>query len=452
MAAAAVLLVAAITAAVLAIGSGGSPEPALAHSAGPATQGAAGPGGVAPGVGSVPPSAPTTTLAPLGSVLDAALVNTNACLVVHDAQGRVVYSHQPSVPLAPASTQKLLVAAAALDVLGPEYRFTTSVVTDRPLVRGVADQVWLVGGGDPVLSSPDFTTFLVAQPEFAGAPVTTPISWLADQLRTAGVTAVFGGVRGDDSRYDRARSVPAWKPSYLTGADVAPIGALEVDDGLDRWKPVPTDTADPAGHAAGVLAALLRARGVTAVQGPDGAAPAKPIVLAHVVSAPLGDIVASMLRVSDNTAAEMLVRELSRATGGPGTTAGGIAVVQQEAAKLGIPTAGLHLDDGSGLAPTDRATCPALLAALDLGGQPRFAPLSMLSVSGRYGTLIFRFLGTPAQGELMGKTGSIDGVAGLVARWRDLSFAFLLNGRFPYATGVAYEDRVVAALAPYTTP
>ena len=272
---------AAIAGAAVALGSGGPPQPALAHPAlshpappgaasGPAPSAAGAPGG--PGAG----AQTTTTLPPLGSVLDAALVNTNACLVVHDASGRVLYSHQPALPLAPASTQKLLVAAAALDVLGPQYRFTTSVVTDRPVVKGVADQVWLVGGGDPVLASPEFTTFLVAQPEFARQPVTTPLSWLADQLHAAGVTAIFGGVRGDDSRYDRTRFLPAWKPSYAKDAEAAPLGALEVDDGLDRWRPVPALTADPAAHAAGVLARLLVADGVAAVQGPDGAAPATP--------------------------------------------------------------------------------------------------------------------------------------------------------------------------------
>jgi D-alanyl-D-alanine carboxypeptidase/D-alanyl-D-alanine-endopeptidase (penicillin-binding protein 4) len=453
-AAAAVLLVAgAVTGAVVASGPGSGQQPALAHASAPVAGGPplspAGAGLPAAGVAAAPRTVATTVPPPLGPVLDAALVNADACLVVHDAQGRVLYSHQPSLPLAPASTQKLLIAAAALDLLGPSYRFTTTVVTDRPLVQGVADLVWLVGGGDPVLSSPEFTTFLTAQPEFARQPVTTPLSWLADHLRAAGVRAVFGGVRGDDSRYDRTRFLPAWKPSYIKGAETAPLGALEVDDGLDRWRPVPALTADPAAHAAGVLARLLQAGGVAAPPGPDGTAPANAIVLARVVSPPLSDIVTSMLRVSDNTAAEMLVRELDRASGGAGTTAGGLAVVARDAGALGIPVGGLHLDDGSGLAPTDRATCTTLLAALDLGLQPRFAPLARLSVSGQYGTLIDRFLGTPAQGQLSGKTGSLDGVAGLVARWGNVEFAFLLNGTFPYATGVAYENRVVAALTAY---
>jgi serine-type D-Ala-D-Ala carboxypeptidase/endopeptidase (penicillin-binding protein 4) len=400
---------------------------------------------------------PTTTIstaATLAAQLDAALVNTNACLVVRSADGRVLYSHDDSVPLAPASTQKLLVAAAALDLLGPSYRFTTTVVAARSPVAGQVEQLWLVGGGDPVLSSPEYAAFLAASPLTGGQTVTTPMGDLADQLRVAGVKAVPGGLHGDDGRYDRLRFLPSWKPSYATEADVAPLGALEVDDGLDRWRP-PTLTSDPATHAAGVLARLLAARGIAAAQAVDATAPATAVVLAHVQSPPLGDIVTSMLRDSDNTAAELLARELDHAGGGTGTTPGGLAIVAREAAKLGLPTTGLHLDDASGLAPTDRTTCATLLGALDLSAQPRFAPMGLLSVAGRFGTMVGRFSETPAVGHVSAKTGSIQGVAAIVGRMDEhapLEFAFLLNGGFNFATGVAYEDRVVAALGSYTGP
>jgi len=388
---------------------------------------------------------PTTTLAPLPSRLDADLVNTDACLLVRSADGVVAYSHNATLPLAPASTIKLLVAAAALDVVGPDYQFTTTVVAPARPFRGAVGALWLVGGGDPVLSSPEYTALLAAAPLTGGQPVATPISGLADQLVAAGVRAVPGGVHGDDSRYDRLRFLTAWKPSYAQEADVAPLGALEVDDGLDQFRP-PVLTADPAAHAAGVLARLASAQGIKVAQAADATAPADGTVLATVVSPPLATIVTSMLRDSDNTAAEMLVRELDRATGGAGTTPGGLAVVARTAAALGLPVDGLRLDDGSGLAPTDRTTCTTLLDALDLSAQPRFAALGMLSLAGRYGTLVDRFLATPAVGQLLGKTGSIDGVASLVGRLGGTSFAFMLNGRFPYATGVAYEDRIVASI------
>jgi len=196
------------------------------------------PSSASPSTAGSPGAAPrtTTTLAPppLGSQLDAALVNTDACLVVRSAGGGVLYDHQGALPLAPASTEKLLVAAAALVVLGPSYTFTTKVEAAHPPLFGHVGDLWLVGGGDPVLSSPEFTFFMGAIPAFAGQPVTTSMSALADQLAAAGVRVVAGGIHGDDSRYDRTRFLAAWSPSELLGANVAPLGALEVDDGLDQ--------------------------------------------------------------------------------------------------------------------------------------------------------------------------------------------------------------------------
>jgi len=235
---------------------------------------------------------------------------------------------------------------------------------------------------------------------------------------------------------------------------VAPLGALEVDDGLDQWRP-PTLTADPAAHAAGVLARLATQAGIVAAQAADGTAPAGSVPLASVQSPPLADVVTQMLRDSDNTAAEMLTRELDRATGGRGTTAGGVAVVERVAASLGLPTTGLALVDGSGLSPTDRASCDTLLDAEQLASQPRFAALGLLSVAGRFGTLVDRFPGTPAVGHVEAKTGSIAGVAGLVGRMDEhlpISFAFLINGSIGAATADDYEDRIVAALGTWGAP
>ena len=382
------------------------------------------------------------------------LVNTDSCVEVQDAAGHVVYTHEAALPLSPASTQKLLVAAAALDVLGPDYRFATSVVAPVRPVAGRVPQAWLVGGGDPVLSSPEYTVFLTLQPMMAGHPVTTQLLSLADQLAAEGIRQIPGGIHGDDSRYDRTRWLPTWNATYSQEGDVAPLGALEVDDGLDRWHPA-VETADPAGHAAGVLARLAAGAGVATAQAPDGVAPPGSVVLAAVQSPPLADLVTAMLRESDNTTAEMLTRELDRVEGGAGTTAGGTAVLVREAAKLGLPTAGLQLVDGSGLSPQNRASCATLLAAAGLAAQPRFAALGQLSVAGRFGTLYNRFLGTPLAGRLAAKTGNIDGVMGLVGHMDvgpPLSFAFLLNGPISYPEGVGYENRIVAALGAYRGP
>lgn len=409
----------------------------------------------APTTAEPPPTsaAPSTTAeGALSARLDAVLFNTDSCLLVSsDATGAILYDHRGGTALTPASSQKLLVAAAALDRLGPNYRFTTTVVATRHPTSGEVDDLWLVGSGDPVLSSPEFAAELTRDPLTAAGFPTTSMDALAAGLASAGVRRVANGIHGDDSRYERLRYLPSWPALYQTEGDIGPLGALEVDHGLDRWHP-DVVTADPAGHAAGVLARLLALHGVAANQGADADAPSGGVVLASVESPPLWQIVGAMLRSSDNMIAELLVREIDRQAGGRGTTAGGIALVSSAVARLGVPVDGLHLVDGSGLDPGNRASCRTLLGAFDLGDRSRFASMRTgLAVAGQSGTLVNRFLGTPVAGHLQAKTGFIDGANALVGRLDGgvgppLRFALIANGSFPYRVGAALEDRVVAAL------
>jgi D-alanyl-D-alanine carboxypeptidase/D-alanyl-D-alanine-endopeptidase (penicillin-binding protein 4) len=174
------------------------------------------------------------------------------------------------------------------------------------------------------------------------------------------------------------------------------------------------------------------------------------VVLASVRSAPLAEIVAGMLRSSDNYVAEMLVKELDHQYGGPGLTAGGTARVLEEDGRLGLPLDGVHLDDGSGLDVGNRATCRALLAAQMLS---RLAPFSVLdsglAIAGHTGTLVHRFVGTPAETRLAAKTGWINGAAAMVGRIAGQPvrrFALVVNGNFGWAKAQAVEDRIVALL------
>ena len=399
-----------------------------------------------------PPTLPADPVARLTARLEAALGGVRSCLVVQDS-GATAYSRAADLALAPASTQKLLVAVAALQRLGPDYRFETTVVAPAaPADDGSVDALWLVGAGDPLLATPEYAAHVASQPRTVGTP-TTPMMALVDQLGAAGVHAVRNGVHGDDTRYDGPRWLPGWKPIYRDEADISPLSALTVNGGLDHWDPSDVITADPTASAGAQLTRLLVARGVSASAGPNQARPANPVVLARVSSAPLSDIVASMLRSSDNLAAELLVKEMDKKAGGSGTTAGGLALVTSTVAGLGIPVGGLHMGDGSGLDPGDRATCGSLLAALSMGDSSRFSSLvSGLAVAGRSGTLVHRFGGTPLVGHLAAKTGSIDCAVSMVGRLdlkRPLRFALIVNGPCSYNAAIAYEDRVAIAMATY---
>jgi D-alanyl-D-alanine carboxypeptidase/D-alanyl-D-alanine-endopeptidase (penicillin-binding protein 4) len=376
------------------------------------------------------------------------------CTVVTTGDGdSVLAAHNPDAPMIPASNQKLFTAAAALEVLGPDYRFDTTVVAPAPPGDGRVDQLWLVGGGDPVLATPEFAAELATEPFYEQTDVvTTSLAELADAVVAAGVREIPGGVHGDDSRYETVRYLPTWRDTYRTGGQIGPIGALTVNDGYTELNPTPVPVDDPAQFAAEQLTRLLEERGVNVGAGAGhSTAPAGAAVVASVQSRPLADIVGGLIRSSDNLSAEMLVREIGFRTADDGSTAAGAAAIGAALGQLGVPTAGLVLVDGSGLDRGDQATCAALITALDLGEQPELAALlDGLAVAGEVGTLRPRLAGSELQGRLRGKTGALEGVAaltGLVDLGRPLRFAFLAAGEFSEPEGLALREQAAAIVA-----
>ena len=103
-------------------------------------------------------------------------------------------------------------------------------------------------------------------------------------------------------------------------------------------------------------------------------------------------------------------------------------------AHLGVPTAGVHLVDGSGLDHGNRVPCGTIASVLALAGTKYPPILEGLPVAGAEGTLAGRLEGTPLAGKLHAKTGSLNGVSGLAGfldTGRPLRFALLVNGNIP---------------------
>lgn len=396
----------------------------------------------------------------LGVALDELLGRQpgSTCLQV-TVGGRPVYERQPDSPLVPASVEKLVTAVAALEVLGAEHRFRTTVVAEAPPTGGVvAGDAWLVGSGDPLLATADYTARFRHQPQ-----VSTPLEPLADALAAAGVARIDGSLLGDGSRYDADRYPDVWPERFVTQDQSGPLGALTVNDGWELFPPnadttVPDETpsADPAAHAAGVLAGLLASRGTTVAATGAGVAPAGVVELAAVESPPLVDIVREMLSESDNQTAELLLKELAVARGRPATTADGAAVVLEVATSLGLPMGGVVVSDGSGLSPGNQMSCRLAQAILDRDG-PEGPVGAGLSVAGRTGTLTERFLDSPLAGRFRGKTGTLNQVTAL-AGFLDttpgarVTFAFIVNlepGAVVSAEDLDRQHELVAVLDRY---
>ncbi|MDQ4096834.1 MAG: D-alanyl-D-alanine carboxypeptidase/D-alanyl-D-alanine-endopeptidase, partial [Actinomycetota bacterium] len=226
------------------------------------------------------------------------------------------------------------------------------------------------------------------------------------------------------------------------------------NDGFTEFLARHTPAPEPDLHAASVLTALLQARGVVVSGAPaQGRAPAGAAGVARIPSPPVRDVVAEMLRESDNVTAELLVKELGHRFGGQGTTAAGLKVVRDTLGARGLPVAHLSAVDGSGLDRSDRASCALLMTALDATG-PRSPLAEGFPVAGRDGTLSRRFLGNPAAGRLRAKTGALEGVTGLtgyvdVPAAEPMVFSLLANDIPRDAVGRALQERVGAILARY---
>lgn len=380
----------------------------------------------------------------------------SSCVLVTDGS-TVLTEAAASEPLAPASNTKLLTASAALSVLGPDTRLSTRVLAQGASTDGrITGNLYLVGGGDPLLST---ATAGVRMQH--GQEPTTSLESLADQVVAAGVRRVDGSVVGDGSRYDDQRRVATWPDRFVTQGIVANLGGLVVNDAwsidpINPKGPAGAAAPDPAASAASAFTSLLRARGVEVAGAPSaGVAPADAKEVSSLQSLPMRDIVGEMLTFSDNTTAEMLVKELAVHGGGPGTTDGGIRVLVADLATRGMPTEGLELHDGSGLSRENRVTCRLLDAVLASDG-PTGLIARGLARPGQAGTLDDRFTSGALKDRIAAKTGTLNDVAAL-SGWltppsgRPVTFSILENptGRAVQAGDLSLMSELLNALLSY---
>lgn len=370
-----------------------------------------------------------------------------------------LYLHNGTVPLVPASNQKIVTASAALDLLGPDETLKTTFASAAPMANGVIEgDLFMIGGGDPVLTTDAYQ----ARQQHGHFPE-TDLEAVADRLVADGLRQITGAVVGDASRYDTQRSLPDWKQSWQSGGTVAPISALLVNDG---WliDPVTGEGSggpapDPAQHAAAVMARLLTDRGVAIGGGArSGAAPADPHEIAQVESPPMSTIVAEVLTFSDNTSAELLVKEMGVRAGATGSTADGVAAVTEWASDEGIAVQGWVMVDGSGLSSGNLLTCEMLADLLRRAG-PDSVLADGLAVPGGVGTLEDRFTSGEYPERLRAKTGTLNKVSALSGWFRgandaELDFEFVLNtgDRSVGVADLALQQQLLDALVGQPVP
>jgi serine-type D-Ala-D-Ala carboxypeptidase/endopeptidase (penicillin-binding protein 4) len=344
--------------------------------------------------------------------------------------GSRIYAHKASLSLRPASNEKLVVALAALDRLGPESRIPTAVFGEGTLVDGVLQgRIVLKGYGDPSLSRRDLEQF-------------------AANLKAAGITSIAGNVVGDESYYDSMRTAPGWKPSYYK-EESPPLSALIVNRG--RVGRVTVD--NPALAAARAFRRELIAAGIAVPRSAKrGIAGSETTRLGRRFSGELSRLVSRMNLESDNFYAEMLLKQLGARVRGAGTTADGARVARQELKERGAPLEGVRIVDGSGLSSQDRLTARAIVAMLiSAWSDPviKNAFVTSLPVAGVSGTLRERMTTWPAYGRVRAKTGTTSTASALSGYVRTRYVFSVLQNGFPVSVYYARrtQDRFAAVLA-----
>ncbi len=411
-----------------------------------------------------------------GIVDDPAFASAQWGIVVQSLEtGEYLYRRNENKLFLPASTMKLVTSAAALEYLGADFRFSTSLLLNGAIKQGVVrGDLVIRGAGDPTLSRRFNPT----------NPLAVFERW-ADTLEQHGVKRIAGNIVGDDSYFDSEPYAPGWAQDDLSYAYGAPISGLSLTEnsveltvtpgaavGDDAVITVSPNTAyveivnevrttrgdslfaidvhrepgtstvhvtgnipvsfgpytlsaaidDPALYTATVFREVLALRGIavdgtalSAAELTDRVPYAEMRTLDVVLSPPLGDILAQLNLNSVNFIAEQVLKTIAKERTGTGSTAKGVELVKKFVSQIGISPDNMSMVDGSGLSRLDLITPLQMAAVLRHLHRPdRWkVMINALPLAGHTGTLTNRLKGTKCEGVVRAKTGYLNNVRSL---------------------------------------
>lgn len=426
-------------------------------------------------------------------------------------EGEIVYEHIADTRLRPASNMKLLTAAAALSVLGEDYRFKTELLS-KGQQRGSVHHgdIYLKGYGDPTLLKEDFTN-------------------MAKALKKQGIKMIKGQLIADDSWYDDERLSEdiIWKDeSYYYGAQISALTVspnedydagsviVEVKPGKQEGKkpeitlqpnnkyvkinnnaktvgtsdkkeidivrehgtneititgtiPIEATSSrewiavwEPTQYALELLKDSLADEGIKIHGGVRvGVAPNQTEVLYEQQSMPLKELLIPFMKLSNNTHAEILIKEMGKVVKNEGSWEAGLEVLTDELKAWGINQDTMLLRDGSGISHVTLLPANELSKLLyEVQKESWFdVYFHSLPVAGHAdrmvgGTLRNRLKNSPAEGHVYAKTGSISTVSSLSGYVDNKSgeryvFSIILNNMVDGSKGKIIEDKIATILA-----
>lgn len=341
----------------------------------------------------------------------------NFSVAIAAADGTIAAERNLDTEREPASTTKTLTAFTAVHTLEMSGTLDTEVYLTH---AETSPTIVLQGHGDMLLGEGQNDPSHIN----GRAGLATLAQHTAQSLRQRGIDQVALAV--DDSLFGDDNTSTALEQNNDGDAMYTPLSSMAVDGGRmrygltadpDAFTDYPTLSRTTASDAAQTFRSLLTQQGITVTDSSDTSGAETSARIAKVSSAPLNEVMAFMLRHSDNTLAELFARLTALKLGLGNSMDADIQAVVQVLRANDIPTDGLHLTSCSGLAAGTRLRIPTLLAVqrslvgLDDGGA---AEIEGLSVPGLTGTARNRAANNDIKGLARVKTGSLGGVRALV--------------------------------------
>lgn len=332
---------------------------------------------------------------PLDNFLASGTVNPETCavLVMDLSNNKVLYSHNAKKPLVPASINKAVTIASLLEKSGIDYVYETKVYALGPIEDGILKgNLLVVGGGDPALGA-------IKEPK--GTDI---LGEIVDALRTRGVKTIQGTIEIDQSIFPGPAVHPSWPKGDLPYDYGTGVHGLNYQGNVSGKSSV----ADPSAKFLTNLRSALSKAGIR-LEGRKGMAQEAKTLLLNHKSPTIDDIMRSCMQRSDNMYAETFMRTLAMLNGKPAATDEGTAIEREFWTSKGIPMELVTIIDGSGLSRNNRLTADFMSRVLKyMSKNADYA--SFFPLVGQEGTVTSFLKGTPLEGYLALKTGSMNGV------------------------------------------
>lgn len=368
--------------------------------------------------------------------------NFNTGISIYDLTDSVLlYAYNQNKRLRPASTEKVLTAVTALDLLGAKHPYSTEIYADGNILTDSMNHnifngnIVVVGDFDPKLEMED-------------------IHMIADSILNLGISRITGSIMADVSMKDKNLLGNGWcwddEQPYLTPLSIGG-SSYEYSNSKGDY--------DPAMNFVELLAREIQGKGIKIDGGtkktyshPDNIDRKMPLAkIAHSIE----EILQRMMKNSDNLYAESMFYQIGANRRRGISWKGCSNEVKAMINRAGGDTNHIEIVDGSGLSLYNYSTPATMVAVLRYAYyEPRiFQTLyPSLPIAGVDGTLSKRMIGTKAAGNLHAKTGTVTGVSTLVgyvtaSNGHLLAFAIMNNGVNSSDEGHRFQDSICRILA-----